>query len=186
MNQRSALCLCGLATLAAVLSGCRQGELIDSDTAASLLKDRNTETVKLTFSASPPRSGEDVMVGRAYDRLVDAHVLTCATSEAMGKICQPGPAGDAVTQAGANELSLIAGRWVPATINNIARAGENGATAEVHMVFEASPLYREFQGAFDEIQMGGGRARMEVRKEGKLVHAVYQRLDDGWHLDSVN
>ena len=186
MKTRSALRLCGLATLAVVLTGCRQGELIDSDTAASLLKDRNTETVKLTFSASPPRSGQDVTVGRAYDRLVEAHVLTCAATEAMGKICQPGPAGDAVTQAGANELSLIAGRWVPATVTNIARAGDNGATAEVHMVFEPSPLYREFQNFFDEIQMGGGRARMEISKEGKLMHAVYQRLDDGWHLDSVN
>lgn len=186
MNTKSALCLCGLVTLAAVLSGCRRGELIDSDTAASLLKDRNTETVKLTFSASPPRSGEDVTVARAYDRLVDAHVLTCATTDAMGKICQPGPAGDAITQAGANELALTAGRWVPASVTNISQSGENGATAEVHMVFEQSPLYREFQVAFDEIQMWGGRARMELRKEGKLMHAVYQRLDDGWHLDSVN
>ena len=104
----------------------------------------------------------------------------------MGKICQPGPAGDAVTQAGANELALIAGRWVPATVANIVQAGDNGATAEVHMVFEPSPLYREFQPVFDEIQMGGGHARMELRKEGKMMHAVYQRLDDGWHLDSVN
>jgi hypothetical protein len=186
MDTKRVLCVCGLATLAAVLSGCRQADLIDTDTAASLLKDRNTETVKLTFSASPPRSGEDVMAGRAYDRLVDANVLTCATTEAMGKICQPGPAGDAVTQAGANELSLIAGRWVPATVSNITRAGENAATAEIHMVFEPSPLYREFQSAFDEIQMSGGRARMELRKEGKLMRAVYQHLDDGWHLDSVN
>jgi hypothetical protein len=185
MNKTSALCLCGIATLAVALSGCRQGDLIDTETAASLLKDRNTETVKLTFSASPPRSGEDAMVGKAYDRLVDAHVLTCATND-MGSICQPGPAGDAVTQAGAAELALTAGRWVPATITNIARAGENSATAEVHMVFEPSPLYREFQGAFDDIQMWGGHARMELRKEGKLMHAVYQRLDDGWHLDSVN
>jgi len=185
MNKRSALCLCGLATLAALLSGCRQSELIDTDTAASLLKDRNTETVKLTFSASPPRSGEQLMVERAYDRLVDANVLTCAATD-MGKICQPGRAGDAVTQAGAAELSLIAGRWVPATITNIARSGENGATAEVHMVFEPSPTYREFQGTFDDIQMWGGHARTELRKEGKLMHAVYQRLDDGWHLDSVN
>ena len=186
MNKPSALCLCGLATLVAVLSGCRQNDLIDTDTAASLLKDRNTETVKLTFGASPPRSGEQEMVARAYDRLADAHVLTCTATDALGKICQPGPAGDAVTQAGSDELALTAGRWVPATVSNIARAGENGATAEIHMVFEPSPLYREFQSAFDDIQMWGGHARMELRKEGKLMRAVYQRLDDGWHLDSVN
>lgn len=175
-----------MAALTVVLVACAHRDLIDSDTAASLLKDRNTETVKLTFSAAPPRSGESETVAKAYDRLADAHVLTCATTESMGKICQPGPAGDAVTQAGASELSIIAGRWVPATITHIAAAGDNSASADVHMIFEPSPLYREFQSAFDDIQSWGGRASMELKKEGKLMHAVYQRLDDGWHLDSVN
>lgn len=171
------------AALAAMLSGCRTGNPIDYDTAVALLKDRNVEPLKLTFSAAPPRDG-DLRVQQAYDRLIDAHVIACSDTESMGRICQPGPAGEALTIENATELSIIAGRWVPAVILNISRSGDGSATAEVRMTFEPSPIYRDFESTFDDIQQAGGRP--PVDKNVKTVRAVYQRFDDGWHLDSVN
>ena len=171
------------AVAAVTLCACRTGNSIDYDTAVALLKDRNVEPVKLTFSASPPRN-ENLRVQQAYERLSDAHVIACADTEAIGKICQPGPAGDALTLENSTELSLIAGRWVPAVISNIYRSGDGSATAEVRMTFEPSPIYRDFESAFDDIQQAGGRP--PVDKNVKTVQAVYQRFEDGWHLDSVN
>ncbi len=169
--------------LTATLSGCRTGTSIDYDTAVALLKDRNVEPVKLTFSASPPRN-EDQRVQQAYERLADAHVIVCADAQSIGKMCEPGPAGEALALENATELSLIAGRWVPSVISNISRSGDGSATAEVRMAFEPSPLYRDFESTFDDIQQSGGRPPLD--KTLKTVQAVYQRLDDGWHLNSVN
>src|SRR5271166_1059261 len=180
MSLKPIVFLGAVAAFAATLSGCRTGNAIDYDTAVALLKDRNVEPVKLTFSASPPRNG-DLRIQQAYERLSDAHVIACSDTESMGKICQPGPAGEALTLENATELSIIAGRWVPAVISNISRSGES-ATAEVRMTFEPSPIYRDFESAFDDIQEAGGRS--PVDKNVKTVRAVYQRFDDGWHLDS--
>ncbi len=180
--------ICGLLWAIVPTSGCRQADPLDSETAVGLLKDRNTEPIKLVFSASPPISAEGRAV-EAYDRLIDAHVLTCSATQAMGKICQPGPAGDVLTQEGTSELSLTAGRWVPATILSISRSGDSSAAAEVRMKFEPSPLYRDFETAFDQIQLGTGSSGASVadyKKEGKIVHAMYQRSDDGWRLESLN
>src|SRR5260370_37014140 len=99
MSSKTTLSMCALAVIAALSSGCRSGEPIDYETAMSLVRDRNTEPVKLTFSASPPPNAGP-SVTDAYNALIDAHVIACTSTPAMGKICQPGPAGDALTQAG--------------------------------------------------------------------------------------
>ena len=104
----------------------------------------------------------------------------------MGKICQPGPAGDAVTQVGSAELAVVAGRWVPSAITSISRSAGSSATAEVRMQFEMSQLYRDFEDAFDAIQIRAGSSPVENKKEGKIAHAVFQRDDDGWHVESIS
>src|SRR5690242_12482567 len=103
MSLRSTITVCVLAAIAGTSSGCRHSEPIDYDTAMTLVKDRNTEPVKLTFSASPPVDARP-NVTDAYNQLISAHVLTCTTTAGMGKICQPGSAGEALTQVGAAEL----------------------------------------------------------------------------------
>lgn len=185
MSQKILVAASALALFSTIFIGCRSGQPIDYDTALGLLKDRNSEPVRLTFSASPPaNAGAGVM--DAYERLIDAHVLACTNTAAMGKVCQPGPAGDALTQTGASELALVAGRWVPASITSISRSVGTSATAEVRMTFEMSPLYRDFEDAFDTIQIWAGKSVIESKKEGKIAHAVFQRDDDGWHLENVS
>ena len=178
-------CLCVLEALAAVSIGCSGGDPLDYETAMSLVKERQTDPISLTFSASPPAQG-GANITDAYARLVDAHVITCTNTEAMGKICQPGPAGEsALTPVGSAELSLNAGRWVPSTITSISRSGGSTASAEVRMRFELSPLYRDFEDSFDAIQIWAGKSPIENKKEGKMAHAVFQRYEDGWHLESL-
>jgi hypothetical protein len=174
-----------LAVTAIISSGCHTAEPIDYETAMNLIKDRNTEPVKLTFSASPPSNAGPSMT-EAYNQLIDAHVIACTTTPAMGKICQPGPTGDSLTQVGSAELAIVAGRWVPAAITSIARSVGSSATAEVRLRFEPSPLYRDFESAFDTIQLWGGKSPIESKKEGKVVRAVFQRYEDGWHLESLS
>jgi hypothetical protein len=183
MSLKRIVGLAALALITSIFSGCRTGNPIDYDTAMALLKDRNMEPVKLTISAAPPQNG-DLRTKQAYERLIDAHVIVCSDTQAIGKICEPGPTGEALSLEGSTELALVAGRWVPAVISNISRSGDGSATAEVRMTFEPSPTYRDFESAFDDIQQAGGHG--PVDKTVKLVRAVYQRLEDGWHLDSVN
>lgn len=166
-----------------LLSGCGSDPL-DYDTAMELLKDKNTEPVKLTFSAAIP-PGNDIRLSAAYGQLIDAHVLACTENPAMGEICRPGPSGDAISQAGSAELSFAAGRWVPATILKISRSGGGAAVADVRMTFEPTPMYRDFQAAFDQIQTLTGRGVVS-RGDGKVMRASFQRYDDGWHLDSID
>lgn len=183
MGIKAVVCAGALAALAIVSTACRGPEPIDPDTALSLLKDRTTEPVRVTFSATVPENATP-SVKDAYTLLMDAHVITCKTT-AVGKLCQPGPAGDALTLAGSAELGLVAGRWAPSSVTSISRSGGNAATAEVHMRFEPSPLYRDFEGAFDAIQIWSGQSAMDNKKEGKIAHAVFQHLEDGWRLESL-
>lgn len=184
MRFKTVVCACALVAIVAVSSGCRNSEPIDQETALSLLRDRNMDPVKLTFSASPPDDKGDPSVQDAYARLIDAHVITCTTT-VMGRVCQPGPAGEAVTQNGSAELAIVAGRWAPSAVTNISRSQGGGATAEVRMTFEMSPLYRDFETAFDAIQLWSGKSSIENKKEGRIAHAVFQHYDDGWHLESL-
>jgi hypothetical protein len=178
--------ICALATVAAILGGCRGGDPLDADNAMALLRERNIEAVKFTFNTTPPRPTDDAQVVQAYARLMDAHVIECTANEALGKICHPGPAGEALSLVGTTELELNAGRWVPSAITNISRSGSASAVAEVHMSFEPSPLYRDFESSFDDIQSLGGKPGIENVRNGKTVHATYQRSEDGWHLASVD
>ncbi len=98
-------------------------------------------------------------------------------------ICEPGPAGDELAQQGVAELSLAAGRWVPASIVAIRRNGRNAAVADARMTFQPGQLFRDFENAFEQIQ--SPVTRTAALKEGKLVHATFQRYDDGWHVESV-
>ena len=184
MSFKSILTAGAMIAIAVISIGCRATEPIDPDTALGLLKDRSMEPVKLTFSASPPTNGSQEAKD-AYARLVDAHVITCNTTT-IGTLCQPGPAGDALTQVGAAELAVVAGRWVPATVTNFSHPQGTGVTADVHMTFELSPLYRDFEGAFDAIQIWAGKSAIESKKEGKIAHAVFQHYDDGWHLENIS
>src|SRR5579884_1684146 len=166
------------------LTGCRSDSL-DYNTAMSLLRDRNLPPIRLSFSANPPRGEHPANAVQAYKRLVDARILTCIPTEGAGEVCQPGPAGDSVSVDSASELSIVAGHWVPTTVVSISRAPGGSATADVQMNFEPSPLYREFEGAFDVIQLQRTGVVDDLRN-GKMVHATFQHDDDGWHVESVS
>ena len=84
------------------------------------------------------------------------------------------------------ELSLVAGRWVPASIVAIRRTGPNTAIADVRMSFEPSQVFQEFETAFEQIQSPGLALMLGgIRKQGKLAHVTFQRYADGWHVESV-
>ena len=166
------------------LSGCG-GDPLDYETAMNLLRERATDPVRISFSASPPHETQDPKVNEAYQRLQDAHVIQCKTSAEVGTICEPGPAGDAITQSGVSDLSLVSGRWAPSAIVAIRRTGRGSADADVRMLFEPSELFQEFEEAFDQIQGPGAMVTLSSRKQGKMVRVRYQRYDDGWHVESI-
>jgi len=166
------------------LSSCG-GDPLDYETAMNLLRERATDPVRTSFSASPRFETQDQKVTLAYQRLQDAHVIQCKNSAGLGTLCEPGPAGDAITQTGVSDLSLVAGRWTPSTILAIRRTGRGSAAADVRMLFEPSELFREFEDAFDQIQGPGSMAALGSRKQGKMVRVTYQRYDDGWHVENI-
>jgi hypothetical protein len=166
------------------LSGCG-GDPLDYETAMNLLRERATDPVRTSFSASPHFETQDAKVTLAYQRLQDAHVIQCKTSAGVGTICEPGPAGDAITQSGVSDLSLVSGRWAPTAIVAIRRTGRGSAEADVRMLFEPSELFGEFEDAFDQIQGPGAMVALSSRKQGRMVRVRYQRYDDGWHVESI-
>ena len=165
------------------LIGCG-GATLDYETALNLLRDRAADPVRTSISASPRFDNQDPKVVRAYQRLIDAHVIQC-TKTGVGALCEPGPAGETMTQNGVSDLSLVAGRWVPAAIVSISRTGGNSASADVRMTFEPSTLFQEFEDAFDSIGSPGEMLNAAARKQGKMVHVAFQRYDDGWHLENI-
>ena len=169
--------------LALSLAACG-GALLDYETAMNLMRERAADPVRTSISASPRFDSQDPKVVRAYQRLIDAHVIDCKAS-AVGTICEPGPAGDTLAQNGVSELSLIAGKWVPAAIVAIQRTGRNSASADVRMTFEPTSLFQEFEDAFDSIESPGTVLAAATRKQGKMVHVSFERYDDGWHVENI-
>jgi hypothetical protein len=152
----------------------------------NLLRERTTDPVRISFSASPSPN-QDSSVSQAYQRLMDEHVIQCKKTTGTGTICEPGEAGDALTQDGVSELSLVAGRWVPAAIVAIRRTGRNTAVANVRMSFEPSQIFRDFENFFDEIQSAGQTLALNTGKQqGKMVQVTFERYADGWHVESVD
>jgi hypothetical protein len=172
-------------SLAVCLIGCG-GEPLDYETAMNLLRERTNDPVRTSFSASPHFENQDPAVSEAYQRLIDEHVIQCKRNTGTGTICEPGAAGDALTQDGVSELSLVAGRWVPASILAIRRTGRNAAVADVRMSFQPSQIFQDFESAFDEIQSAGQKLALNAEKQqGKTVQVTFQRYADGWHVESV-
>lgn len=149
-----------------------------------LMRERASEPVRTTITASPRFENQDPKVIQAYQRLIEAHVIQCR-STAVGAVCEPGPAGDTLTQNGVGDISMIAGRWVPASIVGIQRTGSSSASADVRMAFEPGPLFQEFETALDSVLVPGSMIDAAVRKQGKVVHASFQHYEDGWHVESV-
>jgi len=170
---------------AACLIGCGGGTPLTYDEAMSIMRDRTSDAVRTTFGSSPHFENQDEKVTKGYQALINAHVIACKTDANVAMICEPGPAGDAVTPSGVSELSTVAGRWVPASVVAIQRSGRNSATAEVRMSFEPSQLFQDFEEAFDSIQTPGAMAALGTRKQGKVVRATFQRYEDGWHVETV-
>jgi hypothetical protein len=159
---------------------------LDYETALNLLRERTTDPVRISFSASPHFENQDPGVSEAYQHLMDEHVIQCKKNTGTATICEPGPAGDALTQDGVSELSFVAGRWVPASILAIRRTGRNTAVADLRMSFEPSQIFQEFENAFDEIQSAGQTLTLNaVKQQGKMVQVTFQRYADGWHVESV-
>jgi hypothetical protein len=171
--------------LALVLAGCGSDPL-DYETALNLLRDRTMDPVRTSFSASPQFDRQPEAVSQAYQRLIQEHVIVCIKKLEVGTVCEPGPAGDALSQEGVSQLALVTGRWVPSTILAIRRTGPNSASADVRMSFEPSQIFQDYGDAFDQIQ---GVARSltlaNTRQQGKTVQAIFQRDTDGWHVESV-
>ena len=160
------------------------GAMLDYETAINLLRERAADPVRTSISASPRFENQDPKVVQAYQRLIDAHVIQCQTTS-VGAVCEPGPAGDTLTQNGVTDLSVVAGRWVPAAIVAIQRTGSNSASADVRMTFEPSTLFQEFEDAFDSIESPGSTLAAATRKQGKMVHVTFERYGDGWHVENV-
>jgi hypothetical protein len=169
----------------AALVSCGGGEPLDYETAMSVLKEHSVEPIKSTFSSSPRFDANEPRIKRAYQDLMDSHVIECSESAGLGMMCTPGPAGDGLKQDGTTELSLEAGQWVPAAIVSIQRSGRNAATAEVRMSFEPSSLYREFETAISDIQSPAATQAVSDTKQPKMMHAVFQRYQDEWHVESL-
>lgn len=175
--------LVSLCAAAIWMAGCAS-EPLDYDTALGLVKERSSDPVKLTFSASPQYSRSDPKVKRYYDQLIEGHVIMCETNGAVGLLCQPGPAGDLVSQEGSTNLAVVAGRWVPSVITRINRVGRGMVTAELRLAFEPTGLYREYQEGFESIQNSSALSTVE-QKEGKSARATFSHTEDGWHLESM-
>lgn len=144
------------------------------------------EPVKITISASPRFSDSDPKIKQCYDQLVEGHVLTCQANGTFGMLCQPGPAGEGIYPEGPTDLSVNAGRWAPAVITKINRAGRGSVTAELRLMFEPSPLYREYQEVFDVLQnSSGSRLSLVEQKEGRTAHASFVHAEDGWHVETM-
>ena len=159
---------------------------MDYETAMNLMRERTTDPVRASFSASPRFANQAASVTAAYQRLMDEHVIACRKNVGVGTICEPGPAGDALTQDGVSELSLVAGRWVPASIVAISRTGRNTAIADVRMSFQPSEIFQEFEDAFAQIQSPEFALTLSsIRKQGKMAHVTFQRYAEGWHVESV-
>jgi len=160
------------------------GAVLDYETAINLLRDRAADPVRTSISASPRFDSQDPNVARAYQRLIDAHVIDCKAT-AVGTVCEPGPAGDTLTQNDVTDLSVVAGRWTPASILAIQRTGRNSASADVRMTFEPSSLFQEFGDAFESIESPGSALAAATRKQGKVVHVTFERYEDGWHVENI-
>jgi len=167
------------------MSGCTSDPL-DYETALNLVKDRSSDPIKITFSASPRFSDSDPKIKQYYNQLIEGHVITCEANGSVGMLCQPGPAGDLISQEGSTDLSVVAGRWVPAVITKINRAGRGSVTAELRLSFEPTALYKEYQEVFDSIQnSAGSRLSLAEQKDGKSARASFSHAEDGWHLESL-
>lgn len=178
------LTLRGICGLLAVLSGCNRGDSLEYPAAMNLLRDNNTSNVTMRFSATPPDRTTSALVSRAYDQLKENHVLDCS-DPSQGNLCIPGPAGGAIQQESATALLLTAGHWAPAAIVSLQRTGTTTATAQVRVSFEPSPLYRDFENAFDALRTAGSSLDLDQKGTGKTLTATFQRYEDGWHLESV-
>ena len=167
------------------LGGCAS-EPLDYQTALDLLRDQKLEALKITFSASPRLADTDPKIKEAYGQLIEGHVLDCQPNETVGTLCQPGSAGSAISAAGSTDLSLIAGHWVPSVITKINRSGIHGSTVEARFRFEPSPLYTEYQVAFDTLQSSAdARVLLAQQKDGKNAQAVFLHSEEGWRLESL-
>lgn len=182
--MRSKFSLPLLSLAAACLTGCG-GDPLDYDTAMNLLRDRTNDPVRTSFTASPRSENQDPKITEAYKRLTDGHVIVCKQNTSVGTLCEPGPAGDMLSQQGVSELSFVAGRWAPAIILSMRRSGRNTTTAEVRMNFETSPLFQEYEDIFDLIQSPAASMALSTRKQGKVIHVTFKREEDGWHVDSL-
>jgi len=184
MRSRTHVAVLAISIAAGFLSSCG-GDPLDYDTAMNLLRERAADPIRTSFSASPRFESQDPKLNLGYQRLQDAHVIQCKASARVGTICEPGPAGEAITQTGVSDLSLVAGRWAPSAIIAIRRTGRGSAQADVRMLFEPSELFREFEDTFEQIQGPGSMATLGSRKQGKMVRVTYQRYDDGWHVENI-
>src|SRR5258707_13072257 len=108
MRFRTQVAVLSISIATGFLSSCG-GDPLDYETAMNLLRERATDPVRTSFSASPHFETQDPKVNEAYRRLQDAHVIQCKTSAGVGAICEPGPAGDAIAQSGVCDL-LLGGR----------------------------------------------------------------------------
>src|SRR5690348_12657394 len=91
----SRILLCSLPIL--ILAACGGGEPLDYDNAMNLMRDRS-DVVRISFSAAPRFNSSDSQLARAYQKLVDGRLIQCKNTEAMGILCEPGPAGEALKQ----------------------------------------------------------------------------------------
>jgi len=178
-----ALGVCGILAACGILAGCgKGGTTLEYPEAINLLRENNTSGITMSFSSTPPDRTTAPMVSKAYDQLQENHVLDCS---GQTNLCVPGAAGGALRQDSATELVLTAGHWAPGNISSIQRTSTSTAVAQVQMSFEPSPLYHDFENAFDALRTPGSSRDLDQKVDGKTMTATFQRLEDGWHLESL-
>ena len=70
-------------------------------------------------------------------------------------------------------------------ITGVTRSGTHTSTAEARLAFEPSPLYKEYQQAFDTLQNSpDGRGLLAQQKDGKNVQATFVHSEEGWRVET--
>jgi hypothetical protein len=170
-----------LAIIIAAQLGCGHKPL-DRQTAMKVIGSRIIDTIEGSFSASPEYRGNAIP---QYQQLLNAGVITCTGSAIMGTVCRPGPAGSGLRE-GTGEIAFVAGQLVVGSVTAVSETSPTSAIADIQLVFQPTPLYSKYQAQLNLMDDGSSfQIPLQQRIQGRMARAMFQRFDDGWHLQGL-
>ena len=185
-----------LVVIASFCCSCGKKEL-DRDTAMNLLRGRVVGTLAChvayqyesgNFRFMPPSEVPKLnRIADAYRQLIRAGVLTCQPNFPGSDtvMCQPGPKLAGNAPAYSDAITVPAGSLVASAVTGITKTGDNSAMAQVQLSFQPTPLYSQYQAAFETLD-GEGIMDRPVRNYLRAsAQATFQLFDDGWRLQTV-